>query len=281
MKNRWLLNLALVALIAGLAWVVLNKPGKSDTSKAPLTQLDPQSITEIRIDKPGQAPIRLAQCSGRWRLLEPLRARANRFTVESLARLASTPIETDLGPAGTNLQNYGLDKPLARVTLNEQELQFGAIHPFKQQQYVLAQGRVLLIPAHAFGGAVQGYGNFLETRLLEPDTKLTRIQVPGFTLTLRDGSWRRAPEDVALSGDKLNNFVAEWQHAAALSVEPAGKRPALGRATLAVGEGASATTIAFDVVARDPELVLRRPDEGLEYHFPAETGQRLLAIAKD
>jgi hypothetical protein len=105
--------------------------------------------------------------------------------------------------------------------------------------------------------------------------------VPGFTLTLHDGSWRRQPEDAALSGDKLNNFVAEWQHAAALSVAPAGNQPALARITLVTGEGAAAATIALEVVTRDPEFVLRRRDENLEYHFPADTGQRLLAIARD
>jgi len=33
----------------------------------------------------------------------------------------------------------------------------------------------------------------------------------------------------------------------------------------------------FDILAREPEVILYRPDEGLDYHLPPDVGERLLA----
>jgi len=94
----------------------------------------------------------------------------------------------------------------------------------------------------------------------------------------KDGGWQRRPERAALSSDLINDFVIEWQQASALSVQRhSGKRPSAW-ISLTLASGAKPASVRVGVLAREPELVLYRPDEGLDYHFPAELGKRLLQL---
>jgi hypothetical protein len=281
MRNRWLLNLALLALVAGLALVLFYRPGQAPAPKAPLTALAPEAVTRLRLARPGQPDIELAKADGRWRLTRPFAARANRFNVENLLSLAGAPTEARLAADAATLAQYGLDKPLERVTLDDEEIAFGALHPFNDRQYVRYRDAVYLVPAHLYGPAGYTVGQLLDPRLLEPGTRITALRLPGFALTLTDGTWQRRPEDKGLSGDRLNDFVAEWQHASALSVERYRGAPVRARIELTVTHGAATRTLALGVLAEQPELVLHRADEGLEYHFPADLGRRLLTLAPE
>ena len=53
MRNPWILNLLLVALVATLVLVVVFKPGKQDQPGGkPLTALDTDAITRLRLKRP-------------------------------------------------------------------------------------------------------------------------------------------------------------------------------------------------------------------------------------
>ena len=60
LKIRWLLNLALVVLVVGLAWVAIHKPGQQqDVPEQPFTGIKTDTITHIRIEQPNKNPIAL------------------------------------------------------------------------------------------------------------------------------------------------------------------------------------------------------------------------------
>jgi hypothetical protein len=278
MKPRWLLLAALLALIGILAAVALLKPGREANRKPTLTTLSPDTIQSIRIEHPNQPPIEITRHEEGWLMREPLAARANRFIVENLLAVVAAPIEASLPARGTELARYGLDAPLARVKLDADEIAFGAIHPFQQQQYVRYRDNVYLIASHYYGASAQKPELYLDTRLLAPATRLTDLKLADFSVSQIDGTWQRRPERKALSSDRINEFVSEWQQASALSVQRhAGKHP-IAWVTLGYAQGEKPQSLRIGIIAREPELVLYRPDEDLDYHFPAELGKRLLQL---
>ena len=123
--------------------------------------------------------------------------------------------------------------------------------------------------------------HFIDGRPIEAGRRLVGLRLPGFALALKDGAWQRQPPDQSLASDRLSDFVAQWTNAQALTVEPAGTRPALATIRLELQRpDAKPETLALEVLAYKPTFVLRRRDEKLEYHFPEEIGKQLLNLEK-
>ena len=279
LKIRWLLNLALVVLVVGLAWVAIHKPGQQkDVPEQPFTGIKTDTITHIRIEQSDKNPIVLEMTGSQWRLTAPVSARANHFNVESLLRIASAPSETRL-PVGDNHGEFGLDKPQARLWLEKDELTFGTLHPLKNLIYVQYQNSVYLIPAQRFMAVSHPYVDFIDSRLLENDRKLTAFRLPGFTLTLQNGVWQQKPHNKKLTTDQINDFVSEWQNASALGVEKFSGKKEIGRIEIGTTRDGKSEKILLGILAYKPDFILHRQDEGLEYHFTEATGKRLLEIS--
>jgi hypothetical protein len=275
MKNRWLLNLALLALVAALAAVALLKPGQ-EPETSPLTTLGTEQIRSVRIVRPEQPELRLERHDAGWRLEAPVAARANPYNVDALLRLAGMPVQA-LAEAGA-LAEYGLTSPKATVQFNTIDVALGTLHPLDNRVYALRAGRVLLLPGQIYGAALRPWTDYLDTRLLEAERKPIALRLPGFSVTLRDGTWERTPVDKTLSGDRINNFVSNWHHASAISVHRYSKRTPQAWVELRFEDG---TTLQLGVLTRQPEFVLYRKDEGLEYRFPEDVGRRLLKLSHE
>ena len=281
LKVRWLLNLALVALVAGLAWVAIYKPGQQkDAPDQPFTTIKADTITHIRIEQADKNPIALEMTNGQWRLTAPVSARANSFNVENLLRIASAPSETRL-PVGANHGEFGLDKPKVRLWLEKDELAFGTLHPLNNLIYVQYQNSVYLIPAQRFVAVSHPYVDFIDSRLLENERKLTAFRLPGFTLTLQNGVWQQKPHNKKLTTDQINDFVSEWQNASALGVEKFSGKKEIGRIEISTTRDGKSEKIVLGILAYKPDFILHRQDEKLEYHFTEATGKRLLNISHE
>ncbi len=279
MRRRWFVNLALlVAVLVLVAFYFYHREREKTDTGPTLTAIAAPQVTRVRIERPGQAAIVFEKHGENWRMTAPLPARANRFTVENLLAVAGA--RTELRLDGADARQYKLDAPQARLRLNDETIEFGALHPFRQQVYVRYRDAVHLIPAIALTAVARAPGHFIDGRLLEPDRRLVGLRLPGFTLTLKDGSWQRQPPDKNLTSDQLGNFVAQWANARALTVEPAGNRPALATVQLALARADTTEPLALDVLAYKPTFTLRRRDEKLEYHFPEEIGKRMLEIGE-
>jgi hypothetical protein len=282
-RKRWWLNLALIALLGGLVLFAIYQPGKKPPESAPkLTTLATDAITRVRIERSGQEAIVLEKSATGWRLKEPIAARANSFNVESLLRVAGADVNATIANGEQTLGQFGLDTPRARVWLDDEEFAFGDLHPLKNQVYVRYRKQVYLIPSHLFGPAGYDFRRYLASRLLEEDRKPVSFKLPGFAVVLKDGSWQREPADKDLTGDRINDFVREWQYASALDVDRYSGQRVLGRIDIAfAGEGDKTQTLSLGILSYKPEFVLYRQDEGLEYRFPEETGKRLLTLAAE
>jgi len=208
-----------------------------------------------------------------------LPARANRLNVENLLHVLSAPVETRFPAVTAELPQYGLEKPSARVWLENEEIAFGALHPLKNQIYVLHNNEVALIPGYHLSAATYSYTNFIDSRLFEEDRKLTSLRLPGFMLSLKDGVWRRQPVDKKLTSDRINDFVSEWQNARALSVDKYSGKESIGRIDITSIRNGKNEKLPLGILAYKPDFILHRQDENLEYHFTEATGKRLLNIS--
>ena len=279
MRSRWLLNSILAIVIAALAAIVYFRPGGEETSVDPsLTTLAADTVGEIHIVRTGREPITLQKKDTVWRMTTPIAARANQFNIDSLLRVLSTTSTFRIDATETQLANYGLDKPSVQLRLNDEEIVVGAAHPSKPQHYVLHRGVVHLIPSYSLGTAFLGYAALIDTQLLIEGQRLAELRIPGIHLVHKNGSWQREPIDEKISVDRLNELVAEWQNARALSVERLSSRPTLDQVQIVFDGDGKNETLTVDVLAYKPQFVLARRDEGLEYHFPEEIAKRLLTL---
>jgi len=289
-RKRWLLNLGLALFIIALALLVKYQPGVRETQESPpLTNLAADQIERIRIARLGQPEIILAKMGQDWRLVAPLQARADRFRIDGLLHLAGATTEGSFPAPAGDLAKYGLDKPAAKVWLDNTEIIFGGTHSLNDLQYVLYNGQIHLISNASFRSIPAELTGFFSSRLLDEKYKLIGLKLPKFSLTLKDGSWKVEPENKALSSDRINSFVDEWRYARALNVKQYSGKPVLSHIRISFLEEQPATTttaqapknLDLGILAYNPELVLYRKDEALEYHFPQEAGERLLNLVPE
>ncbi len=273
--------------------------------------LSPVDITHIRIERPGKSPIVLERIANipesvppatpagtnaaeggkmtnnasptsqedTWRLVAPLEARANRFNVDALLRLAKAKREAEIPFDPADLAKYGLDKPHATVWLNDTQIRFGEGHPLKDQYYVHCGSGVYLVDGRYFRPVAYPYSNYIDTRLIETGRRPVAFRFPHFSLTLKDGVWNREPEENNLTTDRVNEFVQEWERARALSVERYSGKPVRARIRVMLKDRGRQKELTLGILAREPEFILLRADERLEYHFPEGAARRLLDLS--
>lgn len=279
LKRRWLLNVGLLVLIGTLASILVYRSGQEkQVVVPPLTMLSANTIAHIRIERSGQPDIVLEKTGSDWKITAPLQARANLFNVENLMRVLSAPSGTRFPAVATELAKFDLDKPQARVWFENNEIDFGALHPLNNQVYVLYKNEVVLIPGYLLAGAIYPYNNYIDSRLFGEDRQFTSLKLPSFALTLKDGVWQRQPPDKQLTSDQINDFASDWQNARALSVDKYSGKGPLDEIEIASTRGGKDEKLRLDILAYKPDFVLHRKDENLEYHFTEETGKHLLNL---
>lgn len=288
MNKRWLINLILLAAIALMALLLTLRPGKQAEEKYTLTTLNKEDIDRITLLRPTRDKLVLDKLNNRWQLTAPVNARSNRFNVSNLLKLAGTESSIRFAANDKALAQYGLDKPAASIILNDVTLKVGSSHPIKQERYVQAGNWVYLVAINRLRMSENPYTDFISSALIEEDAKLTGLNLGQQQLVYQDGKWSLTPENKAVSGDNINQFVNEWRLTHALSVDRYNNKPVEQWLSITLHKqqadkaGPTRTdVIKLGVVSYKPEFVLYRPDEKLEYRFSEDTGKRLLQLKPD
>lgn len=271
LKSRLLHNIVLALIVAGLALFLLLKPEKAGPQKFALSRLRGEAVTRISLAPAGRETIVLEKRGDAWQMTAPLAARADRFRVDALLGLLGAQSEIRL-PA-SDLARFDLAPPFLRLQIGAQEFAFGGRQPVTNQIYVATGGHVYLLSAAYLVDVSRGAEDFLARTLLAGDETPVGFTLPGLKLRQKDGRWEREPDDGRLSADLLNRFADEWKLATAMSVAKATAAKPLARLQVSLADGRK---LEFSLLAREPELVLRREDEGLEYRFAPDAGARLL-----
>lgn len=276
MKYRILLNLALAILVAVLILLVWLKPKPADQTAFKLSTLASSSIHRITIEKPGQATIVLQGNPAAWRLTAPFPARADSVAVGRLLEiLAASSLQRF--PA-TDPGRFQLDTPLLQLTLNDQKFSFGTQNTLTGEIYVATNGGVHLVAPSYLVYAMKIPSDFASHALLAEQEKLAGFEFTDLKLNQNsEGKWSTTPARPNLSQDDINRWIDEWRNSSSLVTQPYDGTPALESFTLRLKDG---KLISCKILRHEPDLVILREDEKLQYHFPSEIGKRLLRPGK-
>lgn len=108
------------------------------------------------------------------------------------------------------------------------------------------------------------YSDLVSWRLLPKEVTIKQLTLPKATIIpTGDGGWTVAKSDTEYSDKAVTRTVDLWKRTRAMFLEPAHERPAQGRVTI---KTAHRGTLVFDIVSRDPQLLLRREDIGILFH---------------
>lgn len=260
--KRTHLNMGLLVIVAGLGAAVWFGQKKTDEKKPPLTTLDKSAVDTVVIEHPGSPAIRLGKQNGVWMLTAPVQAETDPFEVNALVGLADTGVQQTL--AEGDLKELGLAPARYRITVNQHTIDFGGEEPLKYRRYVLVDGKQIAIIDDPGSAAFDAdYSDLVAKNLLPANADITRIAAPGLSIEkTADGAWI-SPDHPQARPEQLLAVVTAWKNAKAMfnaAIEPDDAKAEPVGLTLSDGR-----TIGFNIVARDPQLLLSRADLGVRY----------------
>ncbi|MGH8585100.1 MAG: DUF4340 domain-containing protein [Gammaproteobacteria bacterium] len=278
MNARLALNLGLIGLVAILVLLAVYEPGLNAPKQPPrLSTIEGPVVKAITVTgKDGEAIV-LAKEGERWMMRAPYSVPANPGRVQSILGFLEGTSQASFPAQGHDLQRFGLAEPTVRMEVDADGFAFGDTSPMNSQRYVLYKGQVHLTTDALYDQLLADPGDFVSPRLVEEGRQLTAIQLPGATVEHQKGGWVLHPEDAAVADEALARLADDWLSAQALAVRK--RRDAASQDTVTL-ELKDAAALRFEVLAREPELVLARPELGLEYRLGSEMAERLLRPAR-
>lgn len=270
MRARGLLLLVLLALVAGLAGLVLRgAPAPTPEPARLLGTLAPETLQRIRIEAPGRATLALERHATGWHLVAPYRVPANPAQVETALRITALTSLAHYPLAGRDRADYGLETPALRITLNDVSVAFGAVEPLEGRRYVQVGDTLHLIADRAYYRLQAPPETWVSPRLLPETAALEAVHAHDWRLELRDSQWRAEPAlDTA---DAVVEWVDRWRRVQALRVR-AYRGEALEAPIALHLKGEAPLQLA--PLAEGEALV--RTDLGLVYELPAGALARLV-----
>lgn len=273
MKQGWLTILVLAAVVVGLGSFLHFSPPENPNPEYALSAMKPATAGRVRFQRGGGPEIVLEKRAGAWHLTSPFAARADELQVARL--LAVLEARTTTRFPASDLARFELAPPQARLVVDDEVLSFGAVNTVTREQYVLARDMVYGVDVKHVTGLPAGVSALVRKRLFDADDRLTQFELPAFRVAQQDGKWVVTPAPAEPSQDDVLRWVEQWRQAAALRAVPHdGKRKPTSTIRITRADG---RTVALGIIQREPELLLLHPEDGMQYTFFAEIGNRMLA----
>ncbi len=290
MKNRWLLNFVMLAVIGGLVAFLYLRPEVSTNAPAQyaISQLKLADFSAIKVEFPARKAVAFEKADGFWRMTAPYKARADQLSVQRILSIIAATSEEKF-PAN-DLAKYGLNNSELKIQLTSstgvEEFIFGTHNPVTDEQYLAYKDAVYLIQA--------GYSEAASVQPIELVDKLPLgsaelKQISGFNFShleqweeiglnvdLEAGNWKVNTPKAKPTQNELNEWLDfSWKQNPAKSVElyVPDRKTVYPSFEVKLKDGKK---IRFDKIQESPELLLARPDEGLLYHFSNDVGFTML-----
>ena len=289
MKKRWLLNLVLFCVVAGLVAFLYLRP-KHAVEQDVTYEISNYKLAEfnaISIEFPTKAAVTFEKVDGLWRYTAPYKTRADQGSVQRIMSIIAAKSKEKI--ASADLEKFGLNHPLIKLKLfrdkdHAEEFLFGTHNPVTDEQYVSHRNTIYLLPNMYAEAASTQTVEMVDKAPLAPKEKvagfdfshLEQWESVRLQLDMVDGKWKASIAKAKPQQDELNEWLDfSWIHNAAKSVEfyVPDRKTTYPSFEVKLADGKK---IHFDKIQESPDLILARPDEGLMYSFPADAGFTML-----
>ncbi|GEM_PF-3124990 len=281
-------NLILFSIVLVLALIVWLKPGIKTNSHHYISSLDRDEISEIHLQRQGLDNISLNKHHGLWFLSEPYQLPANPLRVNSITALVEKRSYTRFQVNNTELNRYHLDKPLVRISFDNEQFIIGSADPLMQRRYTMnisdntqsAKKTVHLIDGLIFYQLRAALDSFISLRLIPAQAKIKRISWPGKRLKLTHTQWQLTPSPAAaVSNDSIVQLIHFWEQAQATKVETNIKinigNKIRKKNSISIEFMLNNTTetqiINYVIIQQGQQIKLLRPDINIAYWISPQT----------
>ena len=289
MKKRWIVNLILLAVVAGLGAFLYLRP-KADAEQSTMHDLSSYKLAEfnaIRVEFPTQAPLALAKVDGYWRITAPINMRADQASVQRILSIIAAQSSDKI--SGGDMAKFGLTNPELKLKLvrkegDLEEFIFGNHNPVTEDQYVAHRNHVYLVSGGYSEAAATQMIELIDKAPLKPTEKVVGFEFgrleqwedANLKVDIVDGKWKVSIATAKPQQNELNEWLDfSWVHNPAKSVEMYTPDRKLTYPSFEI-KMADGSKVHFDKIQESPDLLLARPDEGLIYHFPSDIGFSML-----
>lgn len=165
-KKRTIINIVLLVVVAGLAWMVYEQLQKEQQGADTLyDESIGESVTRLAIKLPGQAEVVIVAENadeGLWDIAEPIQGPANKQSLQQLFTLLGEPILMEYPSEGKDLKTFGLADSAISVSFNSVEYRLGNLNPVNHRRYVLLNDRILMVNEAVYELLMRGVDGFKE-----------------------------------------------------------------------------------------------------------------------
>jgi hypothetical protein len=282
MKNRWLINIILLVMVLSISLFLFLKPTKiKQTKQFSISTFNLSDFDSIKVDFPSKASVILKKSSESWDMIEPVKARADQFSVQKIISIVATSSSEKL--PSNDLAKYGLDKPMMKLKLihkgQEEEFIFGTYNSVTEDQYLLYKENVYLISgSYSEAAATQPIELIDKLPLSKSEeikyfdfSRLEQWQSKRLKVTRNNNEWSANEGSQFKQNEMAEWFDMTWVKNPAKSVEKSfiDLRVPYKSFDIHTIDGKK---ITFLRVQESPETKLYRVDEGLLYHFGSDIG---------
>jgi hypothetical protein len=271
-QSRFIINAVLLVIVSGLA-VFLVYSGKQQpvVENIPLTNLDSAGVNSIQIERKSSDTIRFVKDGQKWLMQSPYQLPANEYRINTMLNLLEAHSYTQFTGDDVELNRFLLAAPDLAIRFNDTPIYFGDTSPLDKQRYVLVDDTVHLINDSLYEQLQAPATFFLSTRLLPEDSEILVINFPGYTVSQKTGVWTISPQ-TEMSTDRIVALVNAWQTLDAISIRA--YEATANTDSIRIDAGTSGK-FDFIISAPAPNLVLARPDIGIQYHISGYDSEQL------
>lgn len=277
-SKRWIINYLLIILI--IIFTYIGNRYQVETGFQPenrITTLKPQDINRISIQL-ADYTITLTRKATQWQIDTPVKWPANNIVIERILSIALSETESSIRADGIDLATLGLQFPTAILSLNDTQFLFGATNNIGQRRYVMTGSTVYLISDIHLHFFSQGLSALIDRRLLPRTMRLQNFRIGSLKLSkTNDNGWQN--DGKAITPNLLDDMITKWQTLEASRIQSYQKtKIPKQRISATLDDGSKIEFFLMDI---SPEIIIARPDLGLQYHFSESQYYGLLEPAQE
>lgn len=274
MTHHAKINWIMFATIVGLVVFLYVRPQSQTMQEYRISSRSIDSVQSVKIVQHGNEIVLEHSAEG-WALIHPFQNQIDEKKLAGVLEILSASSHYRF-PV-TDLAHFGLDQPNIRLYINNDYFGFGGLAPTTNQQYVATNDHIYLISPRYAVMLPSSPVDLIRTKLLATHEAPVKFELDLLTVQLQNKKWHvdTLESGQTLSEKTIEYWVKLWQLADASEVTFEQPVNSLNKGSIRIGL-VDGKILNFEILQTESEVILVRVGENIYYHFPIDTGMRLL-----